>query len=446
MLAEWLEEHPDLRSLVVISITGRSKDRSDKVDARNKASHDRLIAKLQRLSAQIKKKRQAKLDKLSKIILFTVERQKPSTWSDSSKSLEARKFFFVGCTIHGLEVKLVNFDIEEMGKRIVAARSFMEMLDTPGFVPEGRLVEVVDEFFNIKVKSDERARIKTELIRLRGYHRLLWDKIRKYKVPRVFSSYENAINHVISLAKVNVDLVTSCTPIVQEEVDLSRLIWNCDEGARVRKIIDELVDSVVIDETEEFAKKVVQVCLSLIPSGESRGIDERITGLVIIFRCIFDRMYTKCPTTMFPDKLDNAAKLDELCRRTVKAFGLPPALNFDESQSIGDCVKGDKGLLDVADFLNQILFMTNPIDILCFVHQAIVKLQEAVCEKVEELLLSFDDLFSLLVGISLSSDVWGFGHTASFLSHFSPTFCLSNTCEYAQATVLSVAAHCDDSV
>lgn len=102
--------------------------------------------------------------------------------------------------------------------------------------------------------------------------------------------------------------------------------------------------------------------------------------------------------------------------------------------------------------MNEIIYITNPIDSLYWIHRALLGIHkagllselgdrsEATSEDLNHL-LSFDDLFSLLVGVVLASDLPDVQMLFNFIIQFTPRYCLSNSFEYAQAGITALMMH-----
>jgi hypothetical protein len=92
------------------------------------------------------------------------------------------------------------------------------------------------------------------------------------------------------------------------------------------------------------------------------------------------------------------------------------------------------------------MFVTNPIDALFLVHEAIRAIQRAGRRQNgedvgKEQLMPFDGMFSLLIGVVLASDVPDFFQFSEFLEKFVPKDGLSNPFEYARVGMEALMFH-----
>jgi hypothetical protein len=102
--------------------------------------------------------------------------------------------------------------------------------------------------------------------------------------------------------------------------------------------------------------------------------------------------------------------------------------------------------------LNELMFLTNPLDCLfcvqyCTSHInraiifAIIGHEREVTSRNLRQVLSFDDTFSVLVGVVLASDLPELFSVVSFISNFAPQSSLLCAFEYSHAALTALVSH-----
>jgi hypothetical protein len=90
------------------------------------------------------------------------------------------------------------------------------------------------------------------------------------------------------------------------------------------------------------------------------------------------------------------------------------------------------------------IYVNNSIDALYFMHRCIMAIHKAaMIQNRTDDVLCFDDLFALLVGVVLASDIPDFFQLAQFIERFTPQKCLSKPLDYAQAAISALVLHFD---
>ena len=452
MLGEWIESHPEIRQYVTMSIASSSIAKDPKFQRRRNATHRQLIAKLESFQSSVEQEKTKKEKELQNESLMSVRKVGPLVYSESEKRMNVRKAVFVSRTLQARKVQLISKELMEAIGLTEELRQLIENLKNPAFVPEARTLEISDSYFVFPRPSQSKDRLKFEIEALNRNLRLRDREIDRYRPPSWFSSFNEVMRHVLGKSKAAIIENLSYSPPVEAEVDLSRYVWVYDESHKVSGLLDSAADEVIAKRDAASLQSVVELCCSLIPNGDSRPLDEQSLGLVILFRVFFDRLYERYSKSVFDLGSDEDARLmDKLGARPLDWFHMPDCVVKavkNPHDSVRTCVREDEGLWEAVNALNTVMFMTNPIDALYHVHLALMSMHNVGITRESDSpddgpkLMCFDDLFSVVVGVGVSSDVSGFSALASFLDTFAPESCLSNPFEYAQAAVAAFASHC----
>jgi hypothetical protein len=133
-----------------------------------------------------------------------------------------------------------------------------------------------------------------------------------------------------------------------------------------------------------------------------------------------------------------------MSRIPASLFQFP--LKFDDKRiSIREFFSTHRFFRAATLFMDEVMYVCNPIDGVYFVHRALVAIHKATLLNssgsrevtADELraVIPFDDLFAILVGVTLATEIPDFFSLARFMDRFTPPRCLSNSFEYAQAAI-----------
>jgi hypothetical protein len=278
-------------------------------------------------------------------------------------------------------------------------------------------------------------------------------EISHFPPPKWSGDFPHFLDDLLQKATPHLEKSLSYACPLPEELDLSRY---CYEGGnpQFRSEVDESIDRFLPDAPAEFLRWAISIALSLIPRYEQRPLTDQSVGLMMFFRVIFDRVYERRRRLWLPDPHDEARILEQIAvlptrlhefpvnDLTPEELALPIRTYFKSAQFFGGA----------AEFLSEIVFLTNPIDALYSVHRALRLINKAALlkrlankgsatETDLKKVLGFDDLFSLLVGVVLASDVPDFFEVAKYIDAFAPKNCLSNSFEFALAAVAALSVH-----
>jgi hypothetical protein len=185
------------------------------------------------------------------------------------------------------------------------------------------------------------------------------------------------------------------------------------------------------------------------------NVEEQSVALVILYRLVFNRAYELVPE--FFHRHSSAALVSEVWKlRDVSASRMTLPWEFigtiDHSQSILNLFRSNAGFSYGADALFCSLFQPNPLDGLAWVEVALRAIRGAALANyrfttTEEIpvnyLISFDDLFCLLLGILIASGLPNPAYIAWLSGKYILKSSLSPAFEYAQANLEAVVEHCD---
>jgi hypothetical protein len=324
------------------------------------------------------------------------------------------------------------------------------------FLHEARLMpmdhgmRVKDIFFVLRSAAPER--LLGKLARLKSWVARVEEEIAGFEVPQWISDFWGYFDWLVGVAVDKVDPLLSYAEPLAGEVEISRSIFSDLVGTSVSKRIDEVVDIALAGNASEFVRRAIELSKRLIPDGEMQTATEQSVGMLFFFRVIFDRFWERRGAV--PQSAWECQKrLMRMARVPLKRFHFPIELDDAEQVEVPIAQYFAKDVLfrSSGETLSEVLFACNPVDALFMVHKALLEIHDAALTKwskgtklTEENLigmLCFDDLFALLVGVVLASDIPDFFAFAEFIEIYTPQNQLSNSLEYAQAAVASLLLH-----
>jgi hypothetical protein len=347
-----------------------------------------------------------------------------------------RKLSFVSRQMLQLRVEQLSRRLDDSLKCLEEAQQVLTQLYLLG--PD-RSLELSDDFF-VFPRATFPA-LDFQILALSTYSDRLRREIDSFPIPEFFSDFRQYFHTITHLAAASFDSLSQYCRIHPCEISLSRYIWNYDFQLAQR--IDTFISS-----PASIGRDLVSFCKSLLPSPERMCDLERAIGVLFFTRIVFDRLYELHPEVVFPRHCEGAA----LSLRTMPIDwnSIPVAFHPIKlaDMPMREFFLSEPSLANAASVLNGAMFVTSPLDALYFVYRSIFAIQEAGRSRGVEgpdlsphRLLSFDTMFSLLIGVVLASDLPDFFQFSEVTCKFLPVDGLSNPFEYARVGMEALMFH-----
>ena len=236
------------------------------------------------------------------------------------------------------------------------------------------------------------------------------------------------------------------------EVAISRAIFGgCYPG------IAEKIDHMLEDEELFKRSELVEMLCDIVPKLPGESEAGEAVRLLMFFRIVFDRFYEKADGKLMDVEVNDLEAIARIMRLECKDIFMPekisPPCESGETL-IRELYRNNSVFLPAIQFFEQLEFLVNPVDMIFSVHKCLTAINKAALltkAHGHELtkseltnMLSFDELFALLIGVAVGADVPELFNISNFLSCYTPRFCLSNSFEYAEAGIESLALHFKD--
>ncbi|KAH0793502.1 hypothetical protein GPJ56_002549 [Histomonas meleagridis] len=218
--------------------------------------------------------------------------------------------------------------------------------------------------------------------------------------------------------------------------------------------IDLLINTFTKVDHATFTRELIDFALRIIPKRASLTPQEQSIAFVILYRCLFQRCYERFPHYFAPKPNPNLIKLEKLASLPSKYFHLPTEYIHvgDGEESIRNLFRNINFYHSASLFLYESIFCPNPIDALYYIHKELIGVQKAaiIIQKGSNLaslsdikqLICFDDLFSLFLGTTLSSEHPDIFYTFWMIDSFLDKESLSPPFEYAERNFEGLISHC----
>jgi hypothetical protein len=310
------------------------------------------------------------------------------------------------------------------------------------------MVSIKKSFFELspEISADLRFQ-QTALMSYISHKRALIADF-KSAISNPFSTF---FDEIIANQLSNLNEEISYLPPSSDEVLLSRYIFN-GGFPQIATEIDELIR--LLDDPNQFSDSVLQYSLKLIPNRNTKTSKEQSVAVMIIFRIVFDRLYEKKWKSLMIWNENDREVLIRASHFPVKFFRFPHDQRLTEfhEMEVREYFLTHFSREDPTMLLNQLMFLTNPIDCLFCVHEstshinraiifALIGNEREVTSKDLRQVLGFDDTFSVLVGVILASDLPELFSVVNFITNFVPRSSLSCAFEYSQAALTALVSH-----
>lgn len=366
-------------------------------------------------------------------------------------NLLVKKAIYAQRLLQSQKILFTNQQIEYFIHYIEDIDAILELLNDTKVLPKDIICKIQQSYFYLTIPP-ENATLQFQIIALQKYLDGLENTIKALEKPLWAIDFIQYFNKVLQDNLHKLDKVLSYIGPINEEDSLSRCIFG-GHAPKVQEHIDYVADMVLQMPPNEYIKFLLDECMQLIPDNENKTSDEQAVGLMIYYRILFNRLFERYENIFFLTTPEDENKLIALADLPAKLFSMPEdyAPEVEGNATMRQVFQKDYMYNNSAQFLNFIVFMTNPIDVLFYVHKALLAInkaalmrrlkgQNASIDDIQQI-LCFDDLFILFYGVMCAADLPDLYGISSFVTNYTPAFCLTNSFEYAQAGIEALIIH-----
>lgn len=443
IIRKWICEHQESSKYISFSFKNEN-EKSSKSFEQQKAKYLHQLDDNKKRIILMKEQSIANLTKIAEAPFVKLGELCFDNQSDNS---DLRKLVFLHHKIQKTNLKLNNLILNVYLGKIDDFDNLRQIIRD---IPDTVTCKIADDFFMVNL-SKKIQTLSYHLISLENYLNNLNKATVEKPRPRWYTDFVGFMHDELKKAVPHIDAELSYIPQLPFELQVSRYCFSVK--SKVGERIDSMIQTIFETPPIDFLKLVLDNSLTLLPEAETFTQEEQTVALLVFFRIIFDRLYELYPDFMFPSDGKECVKMSELASLPCSVFNLPKdsSPQHTEDEMIREAFRKDCYYRSAAQFLENTTYSTNPIDCLFFIHKTLLcinkaalmnrmKEKEASVNDLQQL-LCFDDLFILFLGVYLSSDTYEFLSVADFVARFSPAFCLSNSFEYAQASLESLVKH-----
>lgn len=348
---------------------------------------------------------------------------------------------------HKLErssLKLLHNTYKDINERAQIASLILQML-TKDLIPNIYIIYIKKNLFDLKPNEKRLKHVKM----LRAARKYSVEAIESFKLPLWKPNYQSFFHSLVNEALQKVDQELFFFPSLEGEQHLARYLFktNSKEG----RAIDNFISRCALNSFSDFNTRIIPFCSALLPSFMADNTEEQSVALLLYYRAIIDRIYEIRPNLFQPSA--NYQKQWELTYRPISTFTFPENMvpKFESDISVRKAFSSDPNYGRAARELNAAVFCVNPIDAMYYLHCGMIIIHRGAITNMlgrdpnmdeVQTLLGFDDLFSLLVGTMMASDIPDADQLYELTKVFTPRSCLSPLLEYASANLEAFVTHC----
>jgi hypothetical protein len=429
---EWKTRNPKLLTFLSMQVNSRGPSFANVFRSKRKGMHSRTVDSLSHFSVQVSEEIRSTSEKIEKINSDPIPEILPLKF-DCAKNMECRILYFTA--IEGHERYLRHYQSRlrhlEMKKEQIAA---LIQLFVRNLIPESFVVVILDQFFVLQLRMDHHVLVEVD--RLLAFSRFLESRILGFAEPAAIVNFpEFFLRLVREAAEVYDDEICSFQ-LIEGEVELARFVFQSPLGEK----IDGFIQRSVADGWVQFSAGVPLFCRSLLKDFQFQNETHEFVAVILLFRIIIERIYEKVAT--FHATSLNGETLVRAWDCPIAHVKLPEQLvpECDISHSSRAVFSAIPKFAGPADELATLHFLINPMDILIGFRRMMVKvhanalrehLGREPTEKDLQMILGFDELFTLLFGSFIASDVVDIAPMTIIVKLLTPRNELSPVLEYS---------------
>ena len=460
---------------------------------KSRMSHNRdNLKKLKNFLKEAEKLVNNSKSKLEKLSQKSCEVIPNCLFDDQITNSKIREISFSCNFLYEIRIQIYSVKIAILTRKMKIAQTLLEFFESD-IITEENFFVMNDKYFNFNSMKSDNAHLKKLIFRkkcLKNHIKINKNKIDNKQLPLWFNNFDKFFSEIVAEAYKVTDKQLSYFLPMDKEVSISRAIFRCGsimsrknnhknnsndnlknslKLVKIKEKIDNCLLNNINNSPKILSNEILKLSLQLIPKSlfehhdsKTRAIEESIS-LLIFFRIIFDRCYELYYSTIYDiEELDSEKeyqkKIINLTTRNIADFSMPAFLSEDikncsteNEMSISHFFYTDKLYSASSELINETIFMTNPIDMIYFIHKALLIIHKAsFMYKVDhhltslddwDKLLCFDDLFSIFVGVFLASYIPSFNQFSKFILNYTPEDSLSDSFDYAESSIKALTVY-----
>ncbi|OHT04669.1 hypothetical protein TRFO_27743 [Tritrichomonas foetus] len=452
----WCSRNPQLaKHVILLKKTANLSDQA--FEMKRNRSHNRTITSLVTFITRIEQEILSTRETLEKLCSANIPQIQSLCYDFTYQNMDVRKLFYIEQHLHQMEIETFNLKFSYLFELLSNLNDVQKLLTKPNSIPCDMILSFDDNFYSLSNNQDIINNVK-KIRRLFSYKENLSKKIQSYEKPLWHTDIPNFLKKAANMSLSKFDSDISYILPQNCEVSISRFLFHNHSvyGSKV----DVILRSFPNISPEVFIYELVKLCYDLVPPNFHYTHQELTIIIIFFFRVLFERVYEKFGSFFYKSEIDERMKYTAILKNkkmSASCFNWP-AVYIDSSYSdikdkisAQDFFKSDQYFSAAAMFLEMTIFCTNPIDALYYCHKTMVGMQKGAiihslrgrtANQIDVVqVICFDDLFSLLLGTFLASNLPDLFHLDQFLQLYSPTDTLSPPLEYAKANIEGLAQH-----
>lgn len=249
-----------------------------------------------------------------------------------------------------------------------------------------------------------------------------------------FENLKLELTSIISCYIKEMDHKTIYVPMNSLQIRFETLIMS--DLFRYKQHIKEIIESFELFDPQEFINQIFKLIPSILNDIEFNSDDSIRVMSYLLYRYIFDEVYFKNKYIQKIEPLN--PKLQNL---TCSFLQIPKDISppFNDDDTVVKIFRYDSLYKEAVAKFEEILFQTNPLDIISTVHQTVLVINKCAshyCNGTKSI-FSFEETFTIFIAIVIASSAVDMTHISSFVDMYTPAVGLSPSFDYARAKIIA---------
>ena len=454
VLCEWMDQNRDILEWLVVSPLPGEYSGAELTQFRKtrRATHEKMVQKLKKMESELKRLEKAHIEDIGKLSRKPLAKVGKRVFADQRMNTRLRVLAFAEREKERAKLEVINWKLNNTLLKLKRVRGYLSLFESRS-VPHHTVMTISHDFFILQDKVP--SQLVWTVQSLTSFVNECAREIESFEKPLWLTNFSLFFDGMVETALQRIHEDLNYTLPLKEETELSIKVFHGPD-AKIARAIDRVVQMAVDGKDARFVDETMSLAFRAIPDHDQRSPIEQSVSLMFFYRIILDRLYERKPEVLISGKYkEEQDMMMELSREPLLRFNFPIQCQGpdDAGLSVREFFQKEQFFRGSSLFLNELMFLTNPVDALYFVHKSLLSIQKAALLKELHLaneeatpdhlkkLLSFDDLFAFLVGAVLGSDIPDFFVFAEFAEKYAPQDCMCNSFEYAQTALCALGLH-----
>lgn len=399
--------------------------------AQRQQIHDRIAADLRAFAAALETRGQRQLAQLTATEVSASQLPAPAAFAAPRDALRCRELAFLRDLLLSASADFTSRSLFRIMERQKDVDDLLWLLQS-GALDSDKVCYVSAAFFSVEHQC---SALTFELPRIQSAYAAAKRAVDSAALRCVTTDFMQFFTAVVRAYEDSMDPRIAYSRVIPFEGELKHFI----EGNHA----DEISVMLGADRVD-LPECIYDTVLRIHPKWRSLSQNQIAISKLIFFIAIYEIVYAKRNDMDQSSPAESYRLLFRKANLSYKTLHLPEFLKsngeVDDSTSIRDFFLGQSCFDEARNEMLNIIFASNPFDMLFHFHNVISSVNSLAREyqkktNQKNYMIAFDDLFVLLYGIFLSSDLPDIFYTSKVIDMYLKRFHLCSFFEYAKSTI-----------